>query len=312
MEPVVSVCMPARRDNPWFRQAVHSALEQSFGELEVIVSDDSGGSLGETVHAITDPRMRYLVNDVPLGLARNHVAALDAATGRYIAFLHDDDEWHHDHLRQAVAVLEREPAVGLVLSGCDEIDEAGALLRRRATSMRPGQQHDALAELLADDCMLMLPSAAVFRRTALEANARPWPDVPAADMTMFVDVAAAGWRLFYMDRALVRYRVHPAQVGSDQLVHRDAVVRVWQSYVFGSRSHERLRQRRLARDLLARGGELLSRGDTEAARRDLAAASALDPSASIPRALVLEALVHAPWLTAPAKRLWDRLKVRST
>lgn len=311
MEPAVSVCIPARRNNPWFCQAVRSALEQSFGDLEVIISDDSGGSLREAVQTMTDPRVRYLVNDVPLGLARNHVAALDAATGRYVAFLHDDDEWHHDHLRLASAVLERNPDVGLVLSGCDEVDEAGALLRRRPTTMRPGQQEDALAELLGDDVMLMLPSAAVFRRTALEANARPWPDVPAADMTMFVDVAAAGWRVFYVDRALVRYRVHPSQVGSDQLVHRDAVVRVWQSYAFGSHSHEQLRRRRLAVDLLARAGELLKRGDTVAARRDLASARALHRRAGFTRAVVLATLTCAPRLAAPAGRVWEKFKALS-
>lgn len=307
-QPLVSVCMPARRDTGWFRSALDSALSQHNILLEVVVSDDSpGGVLRAIVQDIADPRVRYVPHPRPLGFALNHVAAIEHSSGEFIAFLHDDDEWDPHHLQHALAIFQEHPSVGLVLSGCDEIDAAGTWLRRRSTTMQPGVQKDALAQFLDDDVMLMLPSAAVFRRTALEANPRPWPDLPAADMTMFIDVARAGWDVFYVDRVLMRYRRHDAQVAGDQLVHRDAVVRIWAGYSFVSRRHERLRRRRVARDLLARAGELLRRGDVAGACSDLAAAGRTCWHAGLARALALRLLTVIPQLTMAADAVWKVL-----
>lgn len=308
MGPTVSVCMPASRDRAWFRAALRSVLRQTHRDLEVVVSDDSGGELRAAVDDAADPRVRYVSQPGRLGLAGNHVAALEASLGRYTAFLHDDDEWLPDHLAQAVAVLDADPTIATVLSACEEVDETGALLRRRPTPLRVGRQADPLGLLLRDDFGLMLPSAAVFRRSALDAdNPRPWLSVPAADMSMFIDLAAAGWGMHYTGKATMRYRIHSAQVGSDQLVHRDAVVQVWSRYAFADPGHERLRRRRLARDLIARAGVLVRRRDDTAAHTDLDAARAVDRWAGLPRATVLRALVSHPRLIPVAETLWDRV-----
>lgn len=307
MPPSVSVCMPACRDHAWFRAALRGVLEQSYDDLEVIVSDDSGGGLRAAADEAGDSRIRYLAHSSRLGLAGNHQAAIDASRGQYVAFLHDDDEWDRDHLRRAVAVLDREPDVGVVISACDDIDEHGARLRRRATAMRAGTQKDALSVFLHENFTLMLPSVSVFRKAALDAaNRRPWPDVQSADGTMFIDVAACGWLVHYTGHASVRYRVHTSQLSSEQLGLRDSNVKVWSGYAFPDHGHEQLRRRRLAKDLIARAGELVRRGELLPARQDLDAARQLSPWAGLRRAIVLRVLVRHPRLTPAAERLRGR------
>jgi glycosyltransferase involved in cell wall biosynthesis len=96
--PAISVCMPASRNHRWFRDALSSAAWQTRRDIEIIVSDDSGGALEEVVVSMSDPRIRYYKNLTPLKFAGNHIKCLDLARGRFVAFLHDDDLWVENYL----------------------------------------------------------------------------------------------------------------------------------------------------------------------------------------------------------------------
>src|SRR5205823_4427718 len=72
------------------RQAIESALGQTFPVSEVLIGDDSG-DLRRTVEEINDPRIIYIRNDPRLGMANNWNSLLDQARGRYLALLMDDD-----------------------------------------------------------------------------------------------------------------------------------------------------------------------------------------------------------------------------
>jgi glycosyltransferase involved in cell wall biosynthesis len=74
--------------------AVESALAQTWTDLEVIVVID--GPDGETagrLSAIDDPRLRVLEMTANVGAAEARNVAVRAASGRWIAFLDDDDRW---------------------------------------------------------------------------------------------------------------------------------------------------------------------------------------------------------------------------
>jgi glycosyltransferase involved in cell wall biosynthesis len=268
--------MPAWRNSEWFQQAVRSALAQTMANVEVIVTDDSGGDLRDVVESFADPRLRFYSNPTRLGFSGNHCRAIDLTTGEYIAFLHDDDQWEADFLSKAVAVLDRNPEVGLVLCGAVEVDGGGKVLGERPARMEPGIQSDPIAKFTSSGFMMMLPSVSLFRREALESNKRPWPDVIAADGTMFIDVALAGWKIHYLAQPLVRYRVHAQQIGTDDLAHRHALVTVWSGYNFADARLESLRRKVLARSLVARAGAYVKRHNFDAAAADLANARQAD------------------------------------
>jgi glycosyltransferase involved in cell wall biosynthesis len=91
---LVSVIIPTTRRPKLLLRALASVLDQTHGELEVIVVVD--GPNPETLAAlggIADPRVRVLQNRESLGpgVARNLGA--EQARGEWIAFLDDDDEW---------------------------------------------------------------------------------------------------------------------------------------------------------------------------------------------------------------------------
>lgn len=91
----VSVVLPVRDGRHWIDRAVRSALGQSMADLEVLVVDDgSTDGTPELVRQLArrDPRVRLLSNAAgPHGPGAARNVGLDAAQGRWIAFLDADD-----------------------------------------------------------------------------------------------------------------------------------------------------------------------------------------------------------------------------
>jgi glycosyltransferase involved in cell wall biosynthesis len=86
MSPEVSVVIPTCNRPALATRAVTSALGQTYADLEVVVVIDA-------LAAISDPRLRVLPlpEQGKAPNARNQGAR--TATGRWTAFLDDDDEW---------------------------------------------------------------------------------------------------------------------------------------------------------------------------------------------------------------------------
>ncbi|MFT4036481.1 MAG: glycosyltransferase family 2 protein, partial [Patulibacter sp.] len=137
----MSVAMPAHRDSAFFRAALASVLQQTLTDLEVIVGDDSGGSLHDAVVAAADPRVRYIPHAQRLGFVDNHIATLDLARGDYLAILHDDDRWQPDYLERLVGELQADPELGLACSDLWEVFDDGTR-RRPGEWIAEGPPHD--------------------------------------------------------------------------------------------------------------------------------------------------------------------------
>lgn len=109
--PFFSVVLNTYNAKDTIRKTISSILNQSFRDFELIVVDD--GSTDNTLEIIdeylTSCDMQYTV--IPLqennGIAHSRNVGIDTATGRYIAFIDDDDLWTEDKLRKQFAFLEK-------------------------------------------------------------------------------------------------------------------------------------------------------------------------------------------------------------
>ena len=110
-KPTVSVVIPTRNRPDLVVRAVRSALEQTFGDLEVVVIMDGPDAATKAALAkIHDIRLRSLELPLSLGGAAARNAGVRAATGEWIAFLDDDDEWLAGKLARQLEVAHESEA----------------------------------------------------------------------------------------------------------------------------------------------------------------------------------------------------------
>lgn len=110
--PRFSIVMPVLNSEQYIGSAIESVLGQTFGDFELLISDD--GSTDSTVevasrHANRDKRVRLLRRTQGTGPGGNRNFALSRARASWVSFLDSDDLWPGDHLRVCEAALRAYP-----------------------------------------------------------------------------------------------------------------------------------------------------------------------------------------------------------
>jgi len=70
MKPIVTIALPVYNGGATLKLAVHSILQQSFTDWELIILDDAStdNSL-EVMHSFDDARIRLVEGEINLGLS---------------------------------------------------------------------------------------------------------------------------------------------------------------------------------------------------------------------------------------------------
>lgn len=122
----VSVLVTVYNGEDFLSAGIDSVFAQFFEDFELIIVDDgSTDGTREILNRVNDPRLRVLVNERNRGIPFSRNVAIEAATGRYLAFLSHDDIALPERLMQQVQHLNENPAVGLIGSAVDVIDRHG-------------------------------------------------------------------------------------------------------------------------------------------------------------------------------------------
>jgi glycosyltransferase involved in cell wall biosynthesis len=131
--PLVSIGISTyNRADSYLRPALTSALEQTYPNLEIIVSDNcSADGTEELVKGLGDPRIRYFRQERNIGPINNFNFCLARARGTYFQLLHDDDLIDPDFVESCMSAVGSGPDVGIVLTGARVIDAAGKTLSER-------------------------------------------------------------------------------------------------------------------------------------------------------------------------------------
>ena len=116
--PVVSVIIPTRNRPTLVTRAVASALNQPGQSVEVVVVIDGPDSATvAALSVVAEPRLRVIELAERSGGARARNVGIEAARGKWVAFLDDDDEWLPHKLEKQLACAAQSPARYPVVSG---------------------------------------------------------------------------------------------------------------------------------------------------------------------------------------------------
>jgi glycosyltransferase involved in cell wall biosynthesis len=107
-EPLVSIVIPVYNGSDYLREAIESALGQTYANREVIVVNDGSNDDGRTreVALSFGDRIRYLEKENG-GVATALNKGIEEARGKYISWLSHDDTYRKDKLERQVAALEK-------------------------------------------------------------------------------------------------------------------------------------------------------------------------------------------------------------
>ena len=216
-EPTVTIVVPTYRRLDYLREALASALRQTYQDFEVIVSDDGASDeIARYVASLDDPRIRYRRNARNLGIAMNNFTAFSEARGKYIASLHDDDIWGPGFLAALVPLLEADGSVAVAFCDHHLMDEAGCLLPERTESnshfhkrhlLRRGKYQPFIKQAVIDVAIPMA-MAAVFRKSILDGAEYSRRLGGSYDYWLAWLAVRDGKACYYLPERLTRYRWH--------------------------------------------------------------------------------------------------------
>jgi len=126
--PRVTVGMPVYNGEKFIKYAIESILNQTFTDLELIISDNASTDSTEEIckfFAAKDARIRYYRNASNIGLFKNYDRLVDLARGEYFIWHPYDDVRAPEFLRNAVEFLDNNPSFVLCFAKESKINEHG-------------------------------------------------------------------------------------------------------------------------------------------------------------------------------------------
>ena len=260
----MSVIIPTHNSRRFLEDAIHSVLEQTFQDWELILVDDgSTDDTGEMAAELADPRIRYVYqHNRGSPAARN--TGLKLARGEYIAFLDADDLWLPDKLEKQVAYLDSLPStVGLVYSNYEMWNPESRARLGPFPGVHGRPRGRVLSHLLRPGSFFIHPCASLIRREVFDTVGLFDESLRTfEDWELWVRIAAA-YEIEAQDAVLTLYGQHPNQQTKDveqmYLYGVEAKLKVLRSHILGPEDRRSLR-RYLARHHCSYGVELLGIG----------------------------------------------------
>jgi glycosyltransferase involved in cell wall biosynthesis len=139
--PLVTYLIATYNRRDYLSIALRSALDQTYGNLQIIVMRDGGDEVRDIVESFRDERLLLLDRPQNRGLAYTYNEAIPYVKGKYIAYLGDDDIHYPHHIETHVAALE----------STDEYQASYSRLYRTLACPLPGGRRQTLAKSLLID-----------------------------------------------------------------------------------------------------------------------------------------------------------------
>lgn len=218
---LVSIITPAYKAGRFVTETIQSVQSQDYPHWEMLVVDDcSPDDTCEKVAAehARDNRIKLLRHTQNGGPAVARNTALQAAAGRWLAFLDSDDLWLRDKLSSQIEFM-RERNAALSFTGCRRISEDGS----KVGHLLPVPERMSYRDLLRNTAIIT--STVILDRT-LVGNVR-MPRACYDDFALWLRVLNAGHTAHGLARDLARYRVVGRSVSRNK---GKSALMMWSNY----------------------------------------------------------------------------------
>ena len=207
--PLVTILIPTFNGERFLREAIQSAIGQTYEYIEVIVIDDGSDDIA-TVRAIvaTFPNVK-LIEKANGGVSSALNLGISQAKGEYICWLSVDDLYLPEKIERQVAIALNNPDA-VIFSAYDVIDDEGRLIE---TKHIPEKLVKNLKNLLAFDitytlngCTLLIPKKCFYEVSFFNEKLKY-----VQDYELWWKFVNYGINFYYLDEILFASRRHSKQ-----------------------------------------------------------------------------------------------------
>lgn len=196
--------MPVYNAEKFLRIAIDSILNQTFKDFEfIILNDGSTDSSLEIIRSYHDSRIKLIHNEVNMGYCAKLNEGLEAASGKYIARMDNDDISLAQRFERQVAFLESNEEFGLCCCNAAVIDDNGILINSK---MFPKDEAPLEWQMLWTNPVAH--PTVMYRKELVDKHQLVYDNdmYPADDYDLWCKMGAIT-RLYRLDDVLFKYRV---------------------------------------------------------------------------------------------------------
>lgn len=220
-DPLVHFLVPYVGKREYLEDCVESIRAQtdSRWRLSVVEDGDQGMGIRSWLRTLADERVEHLLNDQPLGIARNFQRCLDLAAAPWLVMPGYDDRLLPGYVETVLGAVH-DPDVAVVQPGVEVIDELSRVVRpltdRIKAMLRPRAGHlsgEDLATSLMHGNWTYFPSLA-WRVAAIRPHGFRADLTTTLDLELLCKVVGDGHALALLDQSCFQYRRHPDSASS--------------------------------------------------------------------------------------------------
>ncbi|NBC56697.1 MAG: glycosyltransferase [Bacteroidetes bacterium] len=221
--PKVSICIPTYNGAKYIEEALHSAINQTYSNIEIVICDDK--SSDDTINICKayqkkHPNIKIFQNTENLGLVKNWINVIDKASSYWIKFLFQDDVLKENCVKVMMnAALENN--VNFVF--CNRTyffngDITKKLKKRYGkvektenifpsnTVITPIKAAQLIDKKIFNNC-IGEPPCYLFNKSVIDANSFPLEYKQLIDYIFVLNIIAKH-NFIFIKKSLVNFRVH--------------------------------------------------------------------------------------------------------
>lgn len=214
--PLVSIVIPVYNGSNYMREAIDSALAQTYKNIEIIVVNDGSTDNGETERialSYGDKITYYKKENGGCASALNY--GISKMNGQWFSWLSHDDVYFPDKVRSTVEQMKKldDPENTIICCGSMSINANGneVISRKSATAptLRTPQQqlHIFMGGAALNGCALLIPRQALHSVGAFRTDY-----TYILDWLYWVELSLQKYSFYFFPDVLVKNRKHRQQV----------------------------------------------------------------------------------------------------
>lgn len=213
-QPLVTIGIPTyNRADAYLKEAVSSALSQTYQNIEIIISDNCSTDNTELyIKSICDDRLRYIKQQQNIGPINNYNSCLKEAKGDFFLLLHDDDLVDDDFIEICMRnYLNDKEEYGIIRTGTRLIDHNGNITGGTRNKGVQLSFQEYLLSWFTDKTAWYLPSTLFYTKSLKEIGGFNPSFNLVPDLVALFQIEAKYKRLDIED-IKASFRVHPDEI----------------------------------------------------------------------------------------------------